>query len=188
MHAGSRGQDSPGESCHSTPDSVDSSRWKPPAFHPVVDWRTPMNSDTQSPTDISAPSSARILVWALAVATPLAWSSVAFVYFGMLAMGRPLSVEHAILAGLQDWYPWALLRPADLLAGTAIPARAARLDRRGPVIHLICGIPGGAGGSRAGHRDQPVLRPDGELRRDALPRSTLGSYCDTSISRSSSTG
>ncbi len=97
-----------------------------------------MNSDTQSPTDISAPSSGRILVWALAVATPLAWSSVAFVYFGMLAMGRPLSVGHAILAGLQDWYPWALFAPLIFWLG-----RRFRLERQGwmaaTVIHLTCG-------------------------------------------------
>ena len=78
------------------------------------------------------------MLWALAVATPLAVSSVAFVYFGMLAMGRPLSVEHAVLAGFQDWYPWALLTPLIFALG-----RRFRLERhRGIVavpVHLVCG-------------------------------------------------
>jgi two-component system, LytTR family, sensor kinase len=78
------------------------------------------------------------LLWALAVATPLAVSSVAFVYFGMLAMGRPLSVEHAVLAGFQDWYPWALLTPLIVALG-----RRFRLEGRGWMVavpvHLACG-------------------------------------------------
>jgi len=97
-----------------------------------------MNPDSHHPTDPAAPSSTRILVWGLAVATPLAWSSVAFVYFGMMAMKRPLSVEHAILAGLQDWYPWALLAPFIFRLG-----RRFRLERGGWIlaafVHLICG-------------------------------------------------
>jgi two-component system, LytTR family, sensor kinase len=79
-----------------------------------------------------------ILWWALAVATPLGWSSVAFVYFGMMAMGRPLSFSHALVAGLQDWYPWALLTPIIFLLG-----RRFRLERKGWVraalVHLVCG-------------------------------------------------
>ena len=79
-----------------------------------------------------------ILWWALAVATPLGWSSVAFVYFGMMAMGRPLSFSHALVAGLQDWYPWALLTPLIFFLG-----RRFRLERKGWVraaaIHLVCG-------------------------------------------------
>jgi two-component system LytT family sensor kinase len=91
-----------------------------------------------APPSPSAPSWTRILVWGLAVATPLAWSSVAFVYFGMLAMKRPLSVEHAILAGLQDWYPWALLAPLIFALG-----RRFRLERQrwisASLVHLSCG-------------------------------------------------
>jgi two-component system LytT family sensor kinase len=95
-------------------------------------------TDLALPSDPAAPPWRRVLVWALAVATPLAWSSVAFVYFGMLAMKRPLSVEHAILAGLQDWYPWALLAPLIFALG-----RRFRLERQhwisASLVHLICG-------------------------------------------------
>jgi two-component system, LytTR family, sensor kinase len=79
-----------------------------------------------------------ITLWALAVATPLGWSSVAFVYFGMLAVGRPLTFEHALLAGLQDWYPWALLSPLIFWLGQRF-----RLGGKGWAIavpvHLVCG-------------------------------------------------
>ncbi len=94
----------------------------------------PEVSDSQS----RSPDWLTVLWWALAVATPLGWSSVAFVYFGMLAMGRPLSFSHALVAGLQDWYPWALLTPLIFALG-----RRFRLERRGwvrnAIIHLICG-------------------------------------------------
>ena len=84
------------------------------------------------------PGGITILLWALAVATPLGWSSVAFVYFGMLAVGRPLTIPQALLAGLQDWYVWALLAPGVFLLG-----RRFRLERKGwirtAVIHLIAG-------------------------------------------------
>jgi hypothetical protein len=87
---------------------------------------------------MSTPRWTTILLWALAVATPLGWSSVAFVYFGMLAVGRPLSFEHALLAGLQDWYPWAMLSPLIFWLG-----RRFRLEGSGwPVavpVHLVCG-------------------------------------------------
>ena len=85
-----------------------------------------------------APRWTTILLWAVAVATPLGVSSVAFVYFGMLAMGRPLPVGHAVLAGLQDWYPWALLTPLIFGLGRRFP-----LERRKWVVaipvHLACG-------------------------------------------------
>ncbi len=84
------------------------------------------------------PGGVTILLWALAVATPLGWSSVAFVYFGMLAVGRPLTIPQALLAGLQDWYVWALLAPGVFLLG-----RRFRLERdgwvRAAVIHLVAG-------------------------------------------------
>jgi signal transduction histidine kinase len=87
---------------------------------------------------MSAPRWTTVLLWAVAVATALAVSSVAFVYFGMLAMGRPLSLEHAVLAGFQDWYPWALLAPVIFALG-----RRFRLERRGWAVavpvHLLCG-------------------------------------------------
>ena len=79
-----------------------------------------------------------ILLWAVALATPLGWSSVAFVYFGMLAVGRPLTVPQALLAGLQDWYVWALLAPGVFLLG-----RRFRIERHGWVraalVHLAAG-------------------------------------------------
>ncbi|HEY7611892.1 MAG TPA: LytTR family DNA-binding domain-containing protein, partial [Gemmatimonadales bacterium] len=55
-----------------------------------------------------------IAIWllAFALATPLAWSSVAFVYFGMLAAGRPLTFAHSMVAGLPEWYVWAGLTPS----------------------------------------------------------------------------
>ena len=97
------------------------------------------------------PSWITILWWALAVATPLGWSSVAFVYFGMLAMGRPLSFSHALVAGLQDWYPWALLTPVIFFLG-----RRFRLERdgwvRAAVIHLICRLADRPDRPRRGHR------------------------------------
>ena len=90
------------------------------------------------PRDPASPPWTTILRWAFAVATPLACSSVAFVYFGMLAMGRPLSFRHAVLAGFQDWYPWALLTPVIFTLG-----RRVRLDRQGRtfavLVHLGCG-------------------------------------------------
>ena len=84
------------------------------------------------------PAWTTILLWAVAVATPLGWSSVAFVYFGMLAVGRPLSFPQPLLAGLQDWYVWALLAPGVFLLG-----RRFRLERDGWVrtalVHLVAG-------------------------------------------------
>ena len=52
-----------------------------------------------TPDWTGGPSWARIWFWAILVATPLGWSSVAFVYFGMLAAGKPLTFEASILAG-----------------------------------------------------------------------------------------
>ena len=87
---------------------------------------------------MSPPRWTTILLWAIAVATPLGWSSVAFVYFGMLAVGRPLTFEQALLAGLQDWYPWALLSPLIFWLG-----RRFRLEGTGWMVavpaHLLCG-------------------------------------------------
>ncbi len=72
------------------------------------------------------------------MSTPLAWSSVAFVYFGMMAMGRPLSFSDALVAGLQDWYPWVCLTPIIFALG-----RRFRLERggwvRSALVHLACG-------------------------------------------------
>ena len=103
-----------------------------------------------------------VAIWllAFAVATPLGWSSVAFVYFGMLAVGRPLTFEQATLAGLQDWYSWALLTPIVFSLG-----RRVRLERDqwvGAHIHLSRHN-SRARGSGDGDRDQPVLRPHCEF-------------------------
>ena len=51
------------------------------------------------------------LGWAAVVVTPLAWSTVAFIFIGMNAAGRQLSFERALLAGLPDWYLWAVFAP-----------------------------------------------------------------------------
>ena len=51
------------------------------------------------------------MAWATVVVTPLAWSTVAFIFIGMNAAGRELSFERALLAGLPDWYLWALFAP-----------------------------------------------------------------------------
>ena len=96
-----------------------------------------MSHDLQA-TGRPTPGWARIWLLAFAVATPLGWSSVAFVYFGMLAVGRPLTFEQATLAGLQDWYSWALLTPIVFSLG-----RRVRLERDQWVgalmVHLVCG-------------------------------------------------
>ena len=96
-----------------------------------------MSQDLQA-TGHPSPGWARIWLLAFAVATPLGWSSVAFVYFGMLAVGRPLTFEQATLAGLQDWYSWALLTPIVFSLG-----RRVRLERDQWVgalmVHLVCG-------------------------------------------------
>lgn len=84
------------------------------------------------------PSWARIWLCAILVATPLAWSSVAFVYFGMLAAGKPLTFEASLLAGLPEWYSWAALTPLVFSLG-----RRFRLERRqwlrAALFHLVCG-------------------------------------------------
>ena len=52
-----------------------------------------------------------IFGYACLVVTPLAWSTVAFIFVGMNAAGRSLSFERAMLAGLPDWYFWAAFTP-----------------------------------------------------------------------------
>jgi two-component system, LytTR family, sensor kinase len=47
----------------------------------------------------------------LTLAIVLGASSVAFVYFGMMAGGRPLPLRTSALAGLPDWLLWACLAP-----------------------------------------------------------------------------
>jgi two-component system LytT family sensor kinase len=51
------------------------------------------------------------MAWATVVVTPLAWSTVGFIFIGMNAAGRELSFERALLAGLPDWYLWAVFAP-----------------------------------------------------------------------------
>jgi two-component system, LytTR family, sensor kinase len=70
----------------------------------------------ESPTQSSGstpprPGGLRTLGWAAVVVTPLAWSTVAFIFIGMNAAGRELSFERALLAGLPDWYLWAVFAP-----------------------------------------------------------------------------
>ena len=81
-----------------------------------------------------------IAIWllAFALATPLAWSSVAFVYFGMLAAGRPLTFAHSMVAGLPEWYVWAGLTPLVFSLGQRV-----RLERQqwiaAGIFHLVAG-------------------------------------------------
>jgi hypothetical protein len=81
-----------------------------------------------------------IAIWllAFALATPLAWSSVAFVYFGMLAAGRPLTFAHSMVAGLPEWYVWAGLTPLVFSLGQRV-----RLERQqwvaAGLFHLVAG-------------------------------------------------
>jgi two-component system, LytTR family, sensor kinase len=84
------------------------------------------------------PSWPAIWLLAFALATPLAWSSVAFVYFGMLAAGKPLTFAHSMVAGLPEWYVWAGLTPLVFSLGERV-----RLERRQWVaagsFHLVAG-------------------------------------------------
>jgi two-component system, LytTR family, sensor kinase len=81
-----------------------------------------------------------VAIWllAFALATPLAWSSVAFVYFGMLAAGRPLTFAHSMVAGLPEWYVWAGLTPLVFSLGQRV-----RLERQqwvaAGLFHLVAG-------------------------------------------------
>ena len=79
-------------------------------------------------------------VWrlALAVATVLGLSSVAFVYFGMKAAGKPLMFRTAVLAGLPDWYFWAALTPLVFWLGVHVPLERARWVRAS-LVHLVVG-------------------------------------------------
>jgi hypothetical protein len=80
-----------------------------------------------------------VLLCALAVATVLGWSSVAFVYFGMNAFGRTYPLGRAVLAGLVDWYFWAAVTPLVFWLGQRF-----RLERSpwvgAAAIHLTAGI------------------------------------------------
>lgn len=67
-----------------------------------------MDANQEEP---SGPSTRTVLIWALAIATLLGWSTVAFVYVGMNAFGRTLSFPRALIAGLPDWYLWAAVTP-----------------------------------------------------------------------------
>jgi two-component system, LytTR family, sensor kinase len=89
-------------------------------------------------TGSGGPRWGAIWLLAFAVATPLAWSSVAFVYFGMLAAGRPLTFAHSMVAGLPEWYVWAGLTPLVFSLGQRV-----RLERQqwvaAGLFHLVAG-------------------------------------------------
>jgi len=87
---------------------------------------------------LASPRRASLWLSAFAVATPLAWSSVAFVYFGMRAMGKPLSVERALVAGLPDWYFWAAFTPAIFWLSARFPLERGRWVGAG-LAHLLLG-------------------------------------------------
>jgi len=80
-------------------------------------------------------------VWRLAaaIATVLGVASVAFVYFGMKAMGKPLSFTTALLAGLPDWFFWAALTPLVFWLGLRVPLERAHWPRAA-LVHLVAGV------------------------------------------------
>ena len=79
-----------------------------------------------------------VLLCALAVATVLGWSSVAFVYFGMNAFGRSYPLGRAVLSGLMDWYFWAAVTPLVFWLGQRV--RLERSPWVGAVgVHLAAG-------------------------------------------------
>ena len=81
----------------------------------------------------------RRLWWlALAIATVLGLLSVAFVYFGMRLVGKPLTFGTAVLAGLPDWYFWAALTPLVFWLGQRIPLERGRWVRAA-ALHLAVG-------------------------------------------------
>ncbi len=93
---------------------------------------------TDGTTSSGGPRWVAIWLLAFALATPLAWSSVAFVYFGMLAAGRPLTFAHSMVAGLPEWYVWAGLTPLVFSLGQRV-----RLERHqwvpAGLFHLAAG-------------------------------------------------
>ena len=79
-----------------------------------------------------------VMLCAVAVATVLGWSSVAFVYFGMNAFGRTYPLGRAVLAGLMDWYFWAAVTPPVFWLGQRF--RLERSSWAGAVaVHLTAG-------------------------------------------------
>jgi signal transduction histidine kinase len=80
----------------------------------------------------------RIWVLAFAVATPLALSSAAFVYFGMRAAGKPLTLGSVLIANLPDWYLWAALTPLVFWLGRRFPLGRDRWLPNAS-IHLLAG-------------------------------------------------
>jgi two-component system LytT family sensor kinase len=84
------------------------------------------------------PTIGTIWLLAFALATPLAWSSVAFVYFGMLAAGRPLTFAHSMVAGLPEWYVWAGLTPLVFSLGQRVSLERNQWAAAG-LFHLVAG-------------------------------------------------
>jgi two-component system LytT family sensor kinase len=81
---------------------------------------------------------ARLLGAAFLVASLLGCSSVAFVYIGMNAWGRSYPFYRAVLAGLPDWYFWALATPLVFALGERIRfGRPAWV--RALLLHLLAG-------------------------------------------------
>ena len=79
-------------------------------------------------------------VWSLAfaVTTPVAFSSVAFVYFGMRAAGKPLTFGSVLVSTLPDWYLWAMLTPLVFWLGRRFPLERDRWPHNA-VVHLMTG-------------------------------------------------
>lgn len=80
----------------------------------------------------------RVWTFALAIATVVGLSSAALVYFGMRAMGKPLTLGTAVLAGLPDWYFWAALTPLVFWLGQRFPLERERWLRVA-LVHLAAG-------------------------------------------------
>ena len=93
---------------------------------------------TDTKTDWPRPRWRVVLLYGLAIATPLGWSLVAFAYLGMNAWGRTLSFQRAVLIGLPDWYLWALAAPVVFAL-----AERFRIERgrwaSSVAIHLLAG-------------------------------------------------
>jgi two-component system, LytTR family, sensor kinase len=94
-------------------------------------------SDPDRP-GLSQPRWPALLTYACLVVTPLAWSTVAFVFIGMNAAGRSLSFERAMLAGLPDWYFWAAFTPVVFWLGQRYRLERGRWARAASV-HLVAG-------------------------------------------------
>jgi hypothetical protein len=81
----------------------------------------------------------RLWFLSLTIATLLGAWTAAFVYFGMIVSGKPLTLLTAVLAGLPDWYFWACLTPPVFWLG--IRYRVTREAwPRALAVHIPAGV------------------------------------------------